>query len=242
MKPIRFTALLFVTAFCLALPSFGEEEADQAGEAQSEAPQETEGSAPAAAPSETAPPSESPVLLNPKHNQDVPATDSSEPARLGWGISLVGVTPLLKENSFDARFKAYGLQGLVSYPIGEIHNRLYLHAEGGFGFMFSQIVPAAGVAYNHAFFDFPIRLRLLYPLNDDGVTGEIFVGGVLRFFEYNDNPAILNGPMYRVLSGVFQPDFAVGVAVPFSRNLRGRLLAGFVYLSLGVELTFDKSP
>lgn len=183
---------------------------------------------------------ESPNLLQPKSSQEVSAEDSSEPSRRGWGFSVLGNTPLIKENTFDARFKAFGVTGLVSIFLKEIAHRLYLHAEGGFGSSFSRFEPAGSAPFNHIFFDFPLHLRLFYPLNDQGIAGEVLVGAVLRFFQYNDDTSLLGGPLYAVDSGVFQPDFAVGLTVPVSRKFRARLLLGYIYLQVGMELTIGK--
>jgi hypothetical protein len=164
------------------------------------------------------------------------------PSLSKWGISAAIVSPLLSENQFDARFKAFGLQALVSFPLSELKPGTMLYAEGGFGTMSSKLQPATRPGFNHTYFDFPLRLRLLHPFNEKGLTGEAYVGAVLRFFQYNDDVGLLGGPLYKVESGLFQPDFAVGLSLPISENLRARLLTGFVYLTIGVEMTFDKKP
>jgi hypothetical protein len=246
---LKFAILALAAAVMTgAAPSFAEDKADPEEPALTKpAPEKNTDAAatdeePAVLLKPRPPGKQSPVLLKPKHNQDVKSPDSEEPPRLGWGISALLTTPLIKENTFDARFKAYGAMALVTFPLTHIHHRLYLHAEGGFGATLARFEPTSSPGFNHIHFDFPIRLRLLYPLDDSGLSGEIFAGAVLRFFQYNDDVGLANGPFFSVNSEVFQPDFAVGLAVPLSRSLRARLLAGYIYLSLGLELTFDKSP
>jgi hypothetical protein len=232
MKPLWFTVAILATALAMALaafPSLAEEESS---------PPASEPAKQSTPLNDIAPEKESPVVLSPKHHQDVESSD--EPRRLGWGLSFLMTTPLLTENQWDYRFKAWGFLGLVSFPISQIHHRLYLHGETGFGAMLSLVEETTtSFGYNHTYFDIPIRLRLLYPLNDKGVSGEVYVGAVLRLFEFNNDPNLSGGPLFNVSSGAFQPDFAVGLVYPFARNFRARLLAGYVYLSLGMEIVFD---
>lgn len=157
----------------------------------------------------------------------------------GMRLSLLGVTPLLMKNSYDAAFKSFGPLALLSFALGSFKRRGYFHGEIGLGAMFSRFVGAAG-GFNHTYFDIPVRLRLLYPLSTS-VVGEVFAGAVLRPFQYSDNPTLSNGPLFPNRSGVFTPDFGLGLSFPLSSTFRIRSTFGLVYLAFGLEWTFDKS-
>lgn len=158
-----------------------------------------------------------------------------------WGAGLLIVTPLGLENQYDARFKAFGMMGLASYRLSEVQPGVYMYGEAGFGAVLSKLQPAGGFGFNHVTFDFPLRVKILYPLNEKGLIGEAFVGAVLRFFQYNDDPRILNGPMLSNDTGLFHPDIGVGISLPITSGLRGRVLAGLLYFSLGVEMAFGQA-
>lgn len=171
----------------------------------------------------------------------VSPSPSAESTHGKWGANLLLVTPLGLENQYDARFKAYGVMGLASLRLKEIQPGIFLYGEAGFGAVFSKLQPAGRIGFNHVSFDFPLRVKILYPLNEKGLVGEAFAGAVLRFFQYNDDPRILNGPLLSNDTGLFHPDIGVGLSMPITSGLRGRVLAGLLYFSLGVEMAFDKS-
>ncbi len=156
---------------------------------------------------------------------------------LDWSASAALVTPLMG-NTYDSFLKSFGLQALTSVALPQSNPNFSLRVEGGFGFMFSKF-SSSFAGFNHVHFDFPLRLRLLYPLNDKGLIGEAYAGAVLRFFQYNDDPRILGGPLYKNTTGVFNPDIGVGVSLPFGAKWKARAMLSLVYFTLGAEYSFQ---
>lgn len=194
--------------------------------------------APEPKPAHTEPP-ETPAQTLQAAPAEAVAAPTSRPSGdkgLDWTASAFVVTPILG-NQYNSAFKSYGLTGLVSIALPKYYPNFDLRAEAGFGFMYSKFA-SSFAAFNHVYFDFPLRVRLLYPLNDKGLIGEAYVGAVLRFFQYNDDSRILGGPLYKNTSGVFNPDLAIGVTYPALPSLRLRALLGLVYFSVGAEYSF----
>ncbi len=186
------------------------------------------------------------IIAAPQNSPPPPApsgsTQKSGEAPRGLGLSLLAATPLGSSNQYDAPFKAFGALGLLSIPLGRWGASTWIQSEVGFGGVFTTLVPAIGKSFNHATFDFPIRFKLIFPLNEKGLVGELIAGGTLRFFQYNDNPHILNAGLLKDDTGMFHPEVALGISIPLSATLRGRIIAGLMYLSFGLELGLDCRP
>ncbi|MCB0404317.1 MAG: hypothetical protein KDD51_05990 [Bdellovibrionales bacterium] len=152
-------------------------------------------------------------------------------------FSILLHTPLVRENTYDRRFSAYGADFLASLPMLPLGEAL-LHGEFGVGFTFSRLSALPLVdTFTHIYFQLPVRVRLLVPLQGDALILECFAGVHMRLFEYDSRPTTAGG-FHFVTGGLFQnldPNFGVGLGVRLSDALRLRVLAEFVNLSVGLE-------
>ncbi|MEZ4750084.1 MAG: hypothetical protein R3B54_05490 [Bdellovibrionota bacterium] len=93
-------------------------------------------------------------------------------------------------------------------------------------------------SFTHLYFQLPLRLRLLIPLQEDeSLILELFAGVHTRLFEYDSRPTS-DGGFHFVTGGLFQnldPNFGIGLGIRLSEALRLRVLAEFVNLSVGLE-------
>ncbi|MCB0418561.1 MAG: hypothetical protein H6617_04265 [Bdellovibrionaceae bacterium] len=146
-------------------------------------------------------------------------------------------TPLIRENTYDKRFTSYGADFLASLPIFALGDA-YLHGEFGFGFTFSRLSALPLVdSFTHIYFQLPLRLRLLVPLQDESLVLEFLAGMHMRLFEYDSRPTT-DGGFHFVTGGLFQnldPNFGIGLGIRLSETLKLRVVAEFVNLSVGLE-------
>jgi len=184
-------------------------------------------------PAHPAPP---PLLARPP--QKKPAVPQRDTQASDLTVSFLIHTPLFKENAFDARFSSLGLTALLSVPLIPLFEPAHLHVEAGVVTTVSRLTLAQpSTTFTHVYFDFPLRLRLVFPLQSMPLLAEIFAGAQFKIFEYDSRPTTDGG--FHTVRGitVIQPDFGAGVSYLASSSLRIRLSVGYLALAAGVELS-----
>lgn len=168
--------------------------------------------------------------------------DRERPAARGLDemtVSVLYQTPLIRENTFDARFSTMGLSVPLSVPIVALSSAgAHLHGELGVGMTFSRLTfgPSA-IDFSHIYFYAPFRLRGLLPLTAS-LTGELIAGCQFKVFEY-DSRDTLDGGFHFVDEFVknIEADVALGLTYRLTPGLRIRGFAGYLFLSAGLEFT-----
>ncbi len=151
-------------------------------------------------------------------------------------LSLLVTTPLIHENTFDGRFKAYGLWVALAFPLFHLpwHGTAYLETGPAATYASVALLQPA-VNFSHIYLNTPIRFRTVFMASSHW-EWELAAGLQVKWFEYDSRPTTDGG--FRMVSKIFSnidPDFAIGAMYRLSPGFRLRLTAGFLYLGVGTE-------
>lgn len=152
------------------------------------------------------------------------------------GISLLATATAFRENTFDRRFGAFGLDGFFSGSLGKLGDLGHLHLEAGVGMMFSRFsLPPSGETFTHIYFRLPVRLRLIMPVGRKFAV-EGIAGALWRFAEYDSRPTTDGGLSFaREPFKSIDPNVGLGLLYSASPGLRLRFCLEYLNLAVGVE-------
>lgn len=150
-------------------------------------------------------------------------------------LSVLIVTPLIKEVFPEKRFTAFGNLVQLSLPVWNLNPEMAIHAEGGFGISAIRLtLTQPSTSFTHLFLLFPLRARGVYAFSER-VHLEMLLGILLRPWEY-DSRDTTDGGFHSVSSGAFQFDFGTGFSYAFTPSFWGRFLVGYQQMGLGFAL------
>jgi hypothetical protein len=151
------------------------------------------------------------------------------------GLSLLGQTPLIAQNTYDTRFATGGASALISIPLTEFSPDVYLALETGVGFTVSRLNQLSlGISFTHIYYALPVRIRLQCALGTS-LSGEFLLGGQWRLFEYSSAPTVGGFGFSANLASQIDPEIAVGLSYLIASGVRLRGTAGYLYLAGGIE-------
>lgn len=152
-------------------------------------------------------------------------------------FSILLGTPLIHENFYDKRFAALGNFHLFSIPILHPSEPWFIHFEAGPGFTLSKLTfQNPPQTFTHLYLVAPLRFRVIYSITDK-FHMEGFAGVMLRPIEYDSRKTTDGGTHSVKGSNLISADVGVGFDYTLSPPLKIRLLAGYLFLSGGLELT-----
>ncbi len=161
---------------------------------------------------------------------------SSTPRDRAVSLSLLVITPLLHQDTYDGTFQAYGAWVSFSFPLTKIFDNGLLFLETGPSFLYASVALTSPVVnFSHLYFDLPVRLRLVLPLAKRW-EWELAAGAQFKIFQY-DSRATVEGGFKSVSPLTVDPDFALGVAYQISEKTRLRFTAGYLYFGMGTEFS-----
>jgi len=193
---------------------------------------------PAKPPPKMPSPKPRPNSAQPEQTMDFPDKNQIKSSTFeSVSFSALFGTPLIYENFYEKRFSAFGNFYLFSIPLVRMNRSLFLHIETGPSFTFSKLsFENPPQSYNHLFLTAPARFRLIYSVSKNFHL-ETFAGVMLRPIEY-DSRKTTDGGTHSVKGPNFiTADFGAGVDYNVSPPLKIRVLAGYLFLAGGLELT-----
>lgn len=144
-------------------------------------------------------------------------------------------SPLGEEVFPEKRFKAWGNFFSASFFLGELNDRMVLHLEPGVGASLIRLsLSQPSVDFTHLFIVFPLRLRLIYQINQKFFV-EAFGGGFFRPWEYDSREGP-DGGFHRTQSDVVKADAGIGGGIFINDNLFGRMSFSLQCLSFGLGI------
>lgn len=155
-------------------------------------------------------------------------------------VSILVQSPLVKENFYDARFKAFGGSIAFSIPLTHLSPKIPLHVEAQLATMFSSVATTQPpIEFNHAYIGLPVRLKAMTPLNKSRrLIGEVFLGYWGYLFEWDSREGDTGG--FRSsddFSDGFTVDFGVGFTYRMSRSWGWRLTLSVPVVAIGASFT-----
>jgi len=186
-------------------------------------------------------------ILSPKRDSNLPRPKTpkaqnnptkAQPSTFeSVSFSVLLGTPLIHENFFEKRFGAVGNFHLFSIPLFKLSPPCFVHFEAGPGFTLSKLTfQNPSQTFTHVFLVAPIHLRLIYSVSRDFHI-EGYSGVMLRPIEYDSRNTSDGGTHSVKGSNFMTADVGLGLDYNISPPLKIRLLAGYLFLAGGIELT-----
>jgi hypothetical protein len=190
-------------------------------------------------------PSTQPSVTRPTYKQNPPneenfsnfesyATSSFDSV----SFSVLMGTPLMGETFSDKRFASFGDFFLFSIPLLKPSKNLFIHLETGPGFTFARLTfDAPPQKYSHLYLVAPVRFRFIRSFSKNFHI-EAFAGIMLRPIEYDSRTTTDGGTHWIKGKELISADAGLGLDYNISPPLKIRILAGYLFLAGGLELTW----
>jgi len=153
-------------------------------------------------------------------------------------FSVLMGTPLLGETFSDKRFASFGDFFLFSIPLFKLNKNLFVHLETGPGFTFARLIfDSPPQKYSHLYLVAPVRIRVIRSFSKS-FHMEAFAGIMLRPIEYDSRSTTDGGTRGVKGKDLISGDAGFGLDYNISPPLKIRILAGYLFLAGGLELTW----
>lgn len=150
-------------------------------------------------------------------------------------LSFLLNTAAFHQDTFNQPFGSFGNLFLVSIPLTQLVDTVWLQAEGGVGLTFSKVtLSQPNTSFTHLEFPFPVTARLVFAFSRK-VFGDLFGGLIYRPFFYDSRDSS-NGGFQALEEGKIKPEIGIGLGFFLTRSLRMRLRASYFSVGAGLEL------
>lgn len=250
MRNIRFVRFVFVLTLCLTTLSFTVLKAESASPDEESAPvlRPKRTAAPPLTPKKVNPPAKPAPILAPRRKSARPVITEESPPEVRHSLppvrfGLLFLTPLIKQNAFDGRFSAIGLQLPLTFPLFHMTEAHWVASlETGITATYASLSLAQpAVEFTHQYFSVPLYFKINLPKSKDSdFSFEAFAGIQAKIFE-NDSRPTLDGGFHVVTGGILSnldPDFGGGVLYSIGTGTTLRLKVSYLFLCGGIEFEF----